>query len=70
MDTYSIKDVKTVSEESTEETQKRNIKKHVFTFLKAIVSTVLIYYVLSKTNLTEIWSSVKTANLCFGRQRN
>lgn len=33
------------------------------TFLKAVISTILIYYILSRTNLNDIWFSIKSANL-------
>jgi uncharacterized protein (TIRG00374 family) len=42
--------------------KKRNIKNVVFTAIKAIISAALIYYILSKTNLSEIWVSVKSAD--------
>ena len=42
--------------------KKRSMKNMAFTAIKAIVSAVLIYYILSKTNLSEIWVSVKSAD--------
>ena len=42
--------------------RKRSVKNIIFTLIKAVVSSALIYYILSKTDLTEIWLSVKSAN--------
>lgn len=43
--------------------KKRNIKNILFTIIKTVISTALIYYILNKTDLGEIWASVKSANL-------
>lgn len=43
--------------------KKINVKKLVVTGFKFTISVILIYYVLNKTNLSQIWSSVKGANL-------
>jgi len=40
-----------------------NIKKIAVTGFKFVISAILIYYVLSKTNLSQIWLSVKDANI-------
>ncbi|OQX95491.1 hypothetical protein B6I21_05155 [candidate division KSB1 bacterium 4572_119] len=42
--------------------QKRNMKNILFTIIKTVISVALIYYILSKTNLGEIWTSVKGAD--------
>ena len=45
-----------------EREEKNNIKKLTVTGFKFAVSVFLIYYVLNKTNLSQIWASVKGAN--------
>ena len=42
--------------------KKRSMKNLVLTAIKAIISAALIYYILNKTNLSEIWVSVKAAD--------
>ncbi len=60
MGTYSVDEVKEMTGKPAR--KKRDMKRIIFTFIKAAVSSVLIYYILSKTNLNEIWLSVKDAN--------
>jgi len=62
MGSHSIQNVKSLAEMAPE-TPKKDVKRILITFLKALVSIVLIYYILSKTNLNEIWLSIKSANL-------
>ncbi len=62
MEIYRIEDVKSIAEIAPK-SQKKDFKNILLTATKAIISTVLIYYILRKTNLNEIWISIKSANL-------
>lgn len=43
-------------------TNSSGLRRHAFTFIKAVISAALIYYLLRKTDLTEIWQAVKSAD--------
>ncbi len=40
----------------------KNPRRHLFTLIKGIISAALIYYLLSRTNLSDIWTAVKSAD--------
>ena len=48
--------------QGSERAAKKNPRRHLFTLIKGIISAALIYYLLSRTNLSEIWAAVKSAD--------
>ncbi|NOZ61617.1 MAG: flippase-like domain-containing protein [Calditrichaeota bacterium] len=47
---------------SKDQMAKKSPRRHLFTLIKGIISAALIYYLLNRTNLSEIWAAVKSAD--------
>ncbi len=62
MKTAAVKNVEPNIEEE-EQSQKRDSKSWLMMAIKIVISASLIIFLVNKTNLTEIWRSMKSANM-------